>query len=178
MRRPWIVPALVVLALLGAALIWTADDDEGVALDDITTAEGLVTRIPSGWVESDQFAFDFRPDVDEQVFEQWTVARACPLDGCRVRTLAEWIALAADLPTFTNIVDAEGIDTFNLDVEQFADARVLRAQTEAGAPLVFVAAFTDGAEDYVACSVRLGLGADQRLTAAIVDVCRSTTRAG
>ena len=177
MRRPWIVPALIALALVGAVLIVTADDGEDpVALEEITTAEGLATRIPEGWVVSEQFAFDFGPAGGEQVFDQWTVARACPPDGCGARALDDWLALAVDLPTFTNIADAEGEDTFNVEFETLDDAYVLRAQTEAAARLVFVAAFTDGAEDYVACSVRLGLGADQRLADEIVDVCRTTER--
>jgi hypothetical protein len=174
MRRPWIVLVLIALALLGAALVWTADDTEPVALAEVTTAEGLATQIPEGWVVSEQFPFDFLP-VGEQVFEQWTVARACPVEGCDARSLDEWLALAPDLPTFTNLTAAEGEDTFNVEVETLADARVLRARTEAAARLVFVAAFTDGAEEYIACSVRLGLGADQRLAGEIVDVCRSTS---
>jgi hypothetical protein len=178
MRRPWIVPSLIALALMGAVLIWTADETDGPALEAITTAEGLVTRIPQGWVVSEQFPFDFVPDTDGQAFDQWTVARACPPEGCGTRSLDEWIALAPDLPTFTNVAEAEGEDTFNVMIDPLADARVLRAQTEAGARLVFVAAFTDGAEDYVACSVRLGLDADQRLADEIVDVCRSTDVAG
>lgn len=176
MRRPWIVPSLIVLALVGATLILTADESEAVALEDITTSEGLVTRIPEGWVVSDQFPFDFLPVAQEQIFDQWTVARGCPLEGCAPRTLDEWLELAPDLPSFTSVVEAEGEDTFNLEVETLGNARVLRAQTEAAARLVFVAAFADGAEDYVACSVRLSLTADQRLADAIVDVCRTTTR--
>ena len=174
MRRPWIVPALIALALVGAVLIWTADDAESVALEDITTSEGLVTRIPEGWVESGQFPFEFQPEAGAQVFDQWTVARACPPEGCEPRSLEDWLTLAPDLPTFSNIRSLEGSDTFNVEVETFSDARVLSAQTEAAARIVFVAAFTDGAEDYIACSVRLGLTADQRLADAIIDVCRST----
>lgn len=178
MRRPWIVLVLIGLAIVGAVLIRTADDGDRVALEEVTTAEGLVTRIPEGWVVSDQFPFEFGPAAEGQVFDQWTVARACPPDGCAVRSLDEWLALAPDLPTFTNLAAVEGEDTFNLRIETLDDARVLRAQTEAAAELVFVAAFTDGAEDYVACSVRLGVGSDSRLTDAIVDVCRSTLAAG
>lgn len=174
MRRPWIVLALAVLALVGAVLILTADETAPVALEEITTAEGLVTRIPEGWLESELFAFDFVPARGEEVFDQWTVARACPPDGCGRRSLGEWLALAPDLPTFTAAVEAEGVDTFNVVAETLADAYVLRARTEAAARLVFVAAFADGAEAYVACSVRLGFGSDERLAEEVVDVCRST----
>ena len=175
MRRPWIVPALIALAVLGAVLIWTADESEPVALEEITTGEGLVTKIPEGWIVSAQFPFDFVPVIGEQVFDQWTVARACPVEGCGVRSLEQWLALAPDLPTFTGVEAVEGEDTFNVEIETLADARVMRAQTEAAARLVFVAAFTDGAEEYIACSVRLSLAADQRLADEIVDVCRSTS---
>ena len=175
MRRPWIVPVLIGLALLGAVLILTADETEPVALEEITTAEGLATRIPEGWVVSEQFPFDFVPPTEGKVFDQWTVARACPAEGCAVRSLDQWLALAPDLPTFVGIAAAEGEDVFNIEIRDDCPMPgCSRAQTEAAARLVFVAAFTDGAEDYVACSVRLGLGADQRLADEILDVCRST----
>jgi len=162
------------LAIVGLVLIWTADETEGVELEDITTAEGLDTRIPAGWIVSEQFPFDFAPADDSQVFDQWTVARACPADGCATRSLDEWLALAPDLPLFESVIEAEGDDVFNIDVETVDDARILRAQTEANARLVFVAAFTDRADHYVACSVRLALASDQRLADEIIDVCRST----
>lgn len=176
MRRPWIVPLLIAFAVVGGVLILTAGEEpDPVALEEIVTEEGLRTEIPEGWVRSEQFSFDFVPSLDAQVFEQWTVASACPPDGCGERSLEEWLDLAPTLPTFTSMLDAEGEDVFGIEIETFDDARVLRASTEAAARLVFVAAFTDGAADYVACGVRLGLGADERLADAIVDVCRTTT---
>jgi hypothetical protein len=177
MRRPWIVVILIVFAVVGGFLIFTADETASVPLEDITTAEGLETRIPEGWVVSEQFPFDFSPPGDGQVFDQWTVARACPPDGCEPRTMAEWLALAPDLPTFTSLAEAES-DLFDVELETMGDARVVSAQSEAAARLVFVAAFTDGAEDYVACSVQIGLTSDQRLAEAIVDACRDATRVG
>ena len=176
MRRPWIVPALIAMSRSSErSLIWTADDTEDrLRSRRSRPPEGLATRIPEGWVVSEQFPFDFVPSSDGKVFDQWTVARACPPDGCAVRSLDQWLALAPDLPTFTSIAAAEGEDVFNVEVQTRSDARVLIAQTEAAARLVFVAAFTDGGEEYVACSVRLSLGADQRLADEIVDVCRST----
>jgi len=177
MRRPWIVLVLMALAVLGGVLIVTADESEPVPLDEITTAEGLITKIPSGWIVSEQSPFNFAPSADTGVFDQWTVARACPFEGCGERSLDEWLALAPDLPLFTGVSNSEAGLFFNLEVETLADARVLRAQTEAASRLVFVAAFNDGADEYIACVVRLGLGADERLAVEIVDVCRSTTRA-
>lgn len=173
MQRSWIVVALIGLALLGGVLIVTADDDSGPPLDDIVTAEGLNTQIPQGWLESPEFSFDFLPTLDEQVFDKWTVARGCPTDGCAPRSLDEWWALVDELPTFVGLASTDGL--FNTETETLDDARVFRAQTETGGRLVFVAAFTDGAEAYVACSLQLGLSADQRLSDAIVDVCRSTS---
>lgn len=173
MRRPWIVIVLIALAAAGGLLIVTAEDDaERAPLESIVTDDGLTTQIPEGWVQSEEFAFDFVPTLDEQVFEQWTVARGCPTDGCAERSLEEWWSLAGDLPTFVGLARSE--DLFNTSTETLDDARVFRAQTETSGTVVFVAAFTDGAASYVACSVQLGLTADERLADAIVDVCRST----
>ncbi|MEZ5168310.1 MAG: hypothetical protein R2695_18220 [Acidimicrobiales bacterium] len=176
MRRPWIVPVLIVLAVVGAVLVVTADADEAAPpLEAIVTDEGLGTRIPQGWVVSTESAFEFTPPGGDRGFDQWMVARGCPPDGCRARSLAEWMALAGNLPTFTNVRDAEGTDTFNLTERGYADAVELRAQTESGGTLVFAAHFRDGAASYVACSARLDLGSDQRLADELVSVCRTTT---
>ncbi len=176
MRRQWIVPALMALAVVGGILIVTADETQGVALEEIVTEEGLATQIPVGWVATPQFPFDFVPPGDGKSFDQWTIARACPVDGCAARSLDEWLALAPDLPTFVGIdAVAEG-DLFNVEVQQLDDGRIVRATTATAARLVFVAVFADGADDYVACSVRLGVAANQQLADAIVDVCRSTQR--
>jgi len=174
MRRPWIIPALIGLAVIGTLLIVTAEDDPAPVLDEVTTAEGLVTRVPSGWVASGSVAFEFAPPSVNQVFDLWSVARGCPLDGCGERSLADWIAVADLLPTFSNVREVDDGTLFNLVAEDFDDARVLRAQTEAGGQLVFVAAFTDGAASYVACAARIAIGTDQGLADAIIDVCRST----
>jgi hypothetical protein len=175
MRRPWIVPVLIIFAVIGAVMIRTAEDeDPPPSLEEIVTAEGLATRIPSGWVVSDVFPFEFVPPGGGQVFDLWSVARACPLDGCSERSLDEWIALADLLPTFESVREADADTLFDLTTEEFDDARVLRARTETSGQLVFVAAFTDGAETYVACSARVSVGSDQGLADAIVDVCRST----
>jgi hypothetical protein len=174
MRRPWIVAVMIVLAVIGAVLIRTADEEEGPALEDVVTAEGLATRVPAGWTASEDLSFEFSPAATGKQFDQWTVARACPVEGCGERSIEEWIALAAALPSFDSIENADDDSIFNVAVEDFADARVVRAQTEANGLLVFVAAFTDGAASYVACSVRIPLGGDERLADAVVDVCRST----
>lgn len=165
---------LAVFAVLGAVLILTAAEDDGPPLDDIVTEEGLVTKVPRGWIANADRPFEFGPPSVTDVFDQWTVARACPLDGCRARSLDEWIALADLLPTFDSVRDAEGDAVFNIEASDFDDARVLRARTEAGGQLVFVAAFADGASSYVACSVRVAIGTDEALTDAIVEVCRAT----
>ena len=175
MRRPWILFVLIGCALIGAGLILTAeDDDPGPALEDVVTEEGLATRVPDGWVAADGASFEFSPPGTQQQFDQWTIAQGCPDDGCRTRSLGEWLALADGLPTFENLEDADGDTIFGLTVEELPDARVLRAQTEAGGRLVFVAAFTDGAEAYVACSVRISIAGDEGLADAVLDVCRAT----
>ncbi len=178
MRRPWIVVPLIVGALAGAILIMTAQDEQApLELDEITTAEGLRTEIPSGWVVSEQFPFDFVPaESDGQAFDQWTVARACPADGCAERSLDEWLSIAPDLPMFTAIEDEGAEDLFGIEVDTRSDMRIVRAQTETAANLVFVAAFADGAPDFVACGARLAVTADARLLDAIIEVCQRTER--
>ena len=54
------------------------------------------------------------------------------------------------------------------------DHRVMVTRTPADTTIVFVAAFTDGAEFYVECGLSLGVGGDERLVEAIVEVCRAT----
>jgi hypothetical protein len=175
MRRPWILPALIGLALVGTFMILTAeDDDPAPELDEIVTEEGLATRIPSGWIAAAEPSFEFAPPSNGQVFDLWSVARGCPVDGCGERSLADWIAVAGLLPTFDNVRNADDGTLFNLEAEEFDDARVIRAQTEASGQLVFVAAFTDGAASYVACTARIAVGSDRGLADAIVDVCRET----
>ncbi|MEQ8839705.1 MAG: hypothetical protein RIB98_01880 [Acidimicrobiales bacterium] len=178
MRRPWIVLVLIVCAVVGGVLIITADESEApVDLEAFTTEEGLVTEIPSGWVVSEEFPFDFAPPDEGKSFNQWTVARACPSEGCAERSLDEWLGIASELPMFTAIEDADEDGLIGVEGETGADVRIVRAQTESAGRLVLVAAFTDGAEDFVACGARLGIAADERLLDAIVDVCRSTERA-
>lgn len=175
MRRPWILPALIGLALVGTVMILTAEDgDPEPELEEIVTEEGLATRIPIGWIAADQPSFEFAPPSNGQVFDLWSVARGCPVNGCGERSLAEWIEVADLLPTFDNVRNADDGTLFNLEAEEFDDARVIRAQTEASGQLVFVAAFTDGAASYVACAARIAVGSDQGLADAIVDVCRET----
>lgn len=176
MRRSWILVALMGCAVVGAILIITAEDDpSGPALDAVVTDEGLETRVPQGWTAVDGVPFEFAPPGSTQPFDQWTVARGCPVDGCGERDLAEWLEVAEALPTFANVQEAGDDTIFDIEEEQLDDARVLRARTQTGGRLVFVAAFTDGASSYVACSARISVSGDEQLGDAIVDVCRETT---
>lgn len=165
-------------AVIGGFLIVTADEESsGPALEAAVTEEGLETQVPQGWVAVEGVPFEFIPPGSSKQFDQWTVARGCPVDGCGERSLDEWLALAESLPTFVNMEDADDETIFGIETEQLADARVLRAGTEAGGRLVFVAAFRDGASSYVACSARVSVSGDDRLADAIVDVCRDTAPA-
>jgi hypothetical protein len=172
-RRQILLLALLLLGIGGFVLVVTAPAD-GPPLDSVTTEEGLVTKIPEGWQRSEQFAFEFAPESGvSQILDKWTVARACGLSGCEQRSLDEWLIVAASLPTFLQALDPSA----ELDVvrDEFGDDfRVLEARTAAEAPVVFVAAFVDGADFYVECGVTLGLDGDLRLLDAILDVCRST----
>ncbi|GJM38586.1 MAG: hypothetical protein DHS20C19_19530 [Acidimicrobiales bacterium] len=175
MRRPWVLVGLIVLALVGGVLILTAgDDDPGPQLETVTTEEGLVTEVPLGWVAEGAFVWEFQPPGGVDGFDGWSVARACPLDGCAAATLAEWTAEAGALPSFVDMRAADGDSLFDVVEEELSDAYVLRATTATAGRIVVVAAFADGAEEYVACSVRLALGADERLADEIVRVCRET----
>lgn len=175
MRRPWLLVGLILLGLVGGLLILTASDDESrPALETVTTEEGLVTEVPLGWVAEGAFVWEFQPPGGVDGFDGWSVARGCPLDGCRAETLTEWTAGAAALPSFVDMRAAEGESLFNIVEEELSDAYVLRARTATAGRIVIVAAFADGADEYVACSVRLALGADERLADEIVRVCRET----
>ncbi|MFT7609343.1 MAG: hypothetical protein ACI9MX_002420 [Candidatus Aldehydirespiratoraceae bacterium] len=175
MRSRWITPLLIVLAAVGLFLVFTSDDgDAPPALDAITTAEGLDTQIPAGWVQRGDFEFEFAPAGDEQVFDQWTVARGCPLDGCAALSLEEWLDMAESLPTFVSVRAAEADSIFNVALRWFDDALVMTGQTTAAGDLVFAAHFGEGATSYVACSARLSLPSDERLVESLIEVCRAT----
>ncbi|MDG2026284.1 MAG: hypothetical protein P8J50_04185 [Acidimicrobiales bacterium] len=178
MRRWMVLAALSALAVLGAVLIITADDDEAPPeLETVTTAEGIVTQVPLGWAAEGDFIWDYHPAGEPEGFDQWTVTTAGCLgdDDCPVRTLEEWLEVAPSLATFVGVRSGEGSEVFGLREEQLGDAYVMRARTESSGDLVFVAAFTDSSWDsFYACSVRLGFGSDRRLATEIVDVCRET----
>ncbi len=157
--------------IVGAVLVITAT--EGPDLERVVTAEGLVTEIPEGWVAVAERPFEFVPaDSGGRVVDRWTVARACGPDGCVRRSLAEWLVVGESLPTFIGAQDDEGELLFEVRDAWRGNARILRAVTEAGAEMVFVAAFTDGADFYVECGVVQSVGDD--LVGAVVDVCRKS----
>jgi len=164
---------MFVLGGVGFGLVVTAPAD-GPSLDSVVTEEGLVTEIPAGWERSDQFAFQFHPPVGgAEVFERWTVARACGPAGCAPRSLEAWLDEAVGLPSFVQaLAPAADLSVLRDDFED--DHRVMVTRTPADTTIVFVAAFTDGAEFYVECGLSLGVGGDERLVDAIVEVCRST----
>lgn len=171
-----VLVVLLALGIVGFVLVVTADGDGPVLVETIT-AEGLVTEVPEGWQVDPNLRFDYRPplEVDPSRFDRWTVARVCGPGGCQVRSLSEWMALADDLPTFVAAFEPDA--PLEIIEEQRGDGfRAFTARTSAGALLVRVAAFTDGADHYVECGVDLGLAADQRLADRIVDVCRATER--
>lgn len=168
--------AMLLAAIIGGLLVITADDD-GVDLEAVITGEGLATRIPEGWEPVEDRPFEFVPaGTGDRSIERWVVARACGPDGCEPRSLDEWLMVGERLPTFVTALDDEGDLLFAVTDEWTDDARILRAETAAGARQVFVAAFIDGADFYVECAAtQFG---DRDLVDAIVDVCRSTEPAG
>jgi hypothetical protein len=163
------------LAVLGLLLVFTFDDVEAPpALDAVTTAEGLDTQIPAGWVQRGDFEFEFAPAGNEQVFDQWIVARGCPVDGCAPLSLEEWLDRAESLPTFESVRAAEDDSIFNVALRWYDDALVMTGQTNAAGDLVFAAHFGEGATSFVACSARLSLPSDERLVESLIEVCRGT----
>ncbi len=173
-RRQIPLLVLLLLGIGGFVLVMTAPAD-GPPMESITTDEGLATKIPDGWQRSEQFAFEFAPVSGvAQILDKWTVARACGPDGCAERTLEEWLTVATTLPTFLQALDPSP-ELMTVRDEFGEDYRYLEARTQADAPVVFVAAFTEGAEFYVECGVTLGLDGDLRLVDEILDVCRATS---
>lgn len=169
---------LLMLGIIGGLLVLTAGE-EGPPLTEVVTAERLVTEIPEGWVQSEQFVFEWQPVAGgiSEVFEKWTVARACGPEGCEPRSMEAWLRIAEELPTFVQArADDSGLEVVRDEVGD--DFRVLEAVTLAESDIVFVAAFTDGAEFYVECGVSLGINGDRRLIDEIVDVCRATEEVG
>lgn len=171
--RRLVLVVLLALGVTGFVLVMTAPGD-GPPLESVVTEEGLVTEIPEGWERSEQFAFQFHPPAGlAEVFDRWTVARACGPEGCAARSLDEWLDVAVGLPTFVQALAPDsGLDVVSDTFDD--DHRVMITTTDAGTAIVFVAAFTDGADFYVECGLSLGVGGDERLIDAVVDVCRAT----
>ena len=172
MRRP---PLLVLLGFgllvaVGLALVLTADDED--RFDTVTTAEGVTVEVPRGWVVSEEFVFQYvPPGADQRTLDLWSVAWACPLEGCAARSLEDWLAAAPELPTFVGARAEDGQGLF--DLEETSDERswVLTARAENDLRIVNVAVFHDGAERYLACNLVVQ-GDPRGLDDAIVDACR------
>ncbi|MEM7142991.1 MAG: hypothetical protein AAF548_18355 [Actinomycetota bacterium] len=177
-RRRLVLGCLLMLGIIGLVLVFTASDDRP-PLDDVVTEEGLVTEVPQGWERTEQFAFEFQPVGTgiAEVFDRWTVARACGPDGCDERSLGEWLEVAERLPTFVQASEPDSGLTITRD-EFGSDYRVLGGVTAAETAIVFVAAFDDGRDFYVECGLALSQNGDPRLLEEIVDVCRATVPVG
>ncbi len=176
--RRLILAVLLMLGIIGGVLVLTATED-GPPLTEVVTEERLLTEVPEGWVQSEQFAFEWQPVLGgvAEVFDSWRVARACGPFGCETRTLEEWLAVGQELPTFVQAVEPDaGLDIVRNEFG--ADYRVLEGVTLAESTIVFVAAFTDGADFYVECGVAVGVNGDDRWIDEIVDVCRATREVG
>lgn len=170
-RRPFLVPlVLLVLGGLGLVLVLTAGDD-GPELETVTTADGVRVEIPRGWVVSEEFDFQYVPPGAEPTLDVWSVAWACPLDGCAERSLAEWLEVAPDLPTFVAAREEQGVALFDLEERDDDRSWVLTATTTNQLRIVNVAVFHDGSGRYLACNLVVQ-GEPDGLDDAIVDACR------
>ena len=176
--RRLVLAVLLLLGIIGGVLVLFAPADRP-PLEEVVTREALVTEIPEGWVQSEQFAFEWQPVAAgvAEVFDKWTVARACGPEGCERRSLEEWLAIGRELPTFVQATAADsGLEIVR---DEFgSDHRVLEGTTAAQTTIVFVAAFDDGADFYVECGLSVGVSGDERLIDEIVDVCRATEAVG
>ena len=178
-QRRLFLSVLAVLGVIGFILVF-GERTTGPPLESVVSAEGLVTEIPEGWVQSEQFAFEWQPIAGSpiaEVFDKWTVARACGPGGCDERSLDEWLKIGESLPTFVQAVAADSGLTINRD-EFGDDHRVVEGTTAAETTIVYVAAFDDGWDFYVECGLSLGVRGDDRLIDEIVEVCRATEQVG
>ena len=178
-QRRLFLSVLAVLGVIGFILVF-GERTTGPPLESVVSAEGLVTEIPEGWVQSEQFAFEWQPIAGNpiaEVFDKWTVARACGPGGCDERSLDEWLEIGESLPTFVQAVAADSGLTINRD-EFGDDHRVVEGTTAAETTIVYVAAFDDGWNFYVECGLSLGVRGDDRLIDEIVEVCRATVPVG
>ena len=178
-QRRLFLSVLAVLGVIGFVLVF-GERTSGPPLESVVSAEGLVTEIPEGWLQSEQFAFEWQPIAGNsiaEVFDKWTVARACGPDGCDERSLDEWLEIGESLPTFVQAVAADSGLTINRD-EFGDDHRVVEGTTAAETTIVYVAAFDDGWDFYVECGLSLGVRGDERLIDEIVEVCRATVPVG
>ncbi|MEO0495130.1 MAG: hypothetical protein AAF081_17120 [Actinomycetota bacterium] len=178
-QRRLFLSVLAVLGVIGFVLVF-GERTDGPPLESVVSTEGLVTEIPEGWVQSEQFAFEWQPvagDSVAEVFDKWTVARACGPDGCEQRPLEAWLEIGQTLPTFVQALAPDsGLEIVR---DEFGDDhRVLEGTTAADTTIMFVAAFDDDRDFYVECGLSLGVQGDERLIGEIVDVCRATVPVG
>lgn len=179
-QRRLFLGILLALSIIGFLLVFGETGADRPPLESVVSEEGLVTEIPEGWVQSEQFAFEWQPSAGDsvaEIFDKWTVARACGPEGCAERSLDDWLDIALTLPTF---VQAGAPDSgLQIARDEFGDDyRVLEGEAAAGTTIVYVAAFDDGRSFYVECGLSVGVNGDQRLVDEIVDVCRATVPVG
>lgn len=172
MTRRVVPPVLFALFVVGWILVFTGGDG-APRLEAFTTAEGLETEIPRGWVVTDR-PFEFVPaGSGAGTIDRWIVARACGDTGCSPAPAAVWAETIRQSPTFVQARADAG--TLLRDFEETVEdgVRVVRAVTGSGAAQVFAAAAIDGGSFYVECGATI-FDEDRGLADALVDVCRTT----
>jgi len=166
---------LFLLAIVGVVLVATAGSDPGPALQSVTTADGVVVDVPTGWVPNAEVPIRYEPPgADIGNVDSWTVAWACGPDGCASRTLAEWKIVGQRLETLTRARSDVGSTLLNLIETDEGDAHVMRATAAGGQTVVSVSVFFDGADHYLECNFAM-LGNPGGLDDAIVRACKSAT---
>ena len=61
-----VLSLLLALGVIGGLLAFGSTEDRP-PLAEVVTAEALVTEVPEGWVQSEQFVFEWQPPADGTV---------------------------------------------------------------------------------------------------------------
>lgn len=169
------VPILLAVgAVVGVVLVVTGGES-GPELERVTTKEGIEVAVPAGWQLDPASPWTWRPAPGS--VDSWTVATSCA-GTCEPRSLAGWLDVSADLPTFVSARRDLDAGTLVEGREEVTDrARILTARTSTGGAVVAVAVFVDGAERYLECDL-FTAGDPAGLDEAIVDACRAADGIG
>ncbi len=165
---------ILAAAVLGAvAILLIVTGGEPSATETVTTVDGVTIEIPRGWQAGEELPFVYR-ELESTSGDSFTVALTCGEDGCKDRTLAEWVALSDSLPTFAT-TRSDPADLFETVEETRGDNWIQsRATTYEGATQVAVAVFADQADRYLEC-VSFSNNLSSSVTDTLAESCRNAS---